>query len=210
MGRTKILGIGMGRTGTTSLARALEILGYRAKHCPQFYLDDDGQLCVSQRDIELYEALTDEPCILVYQDVDRRYPGSKFILTVRGMDDWLRSIQDNGNALREWRAQFPAVPVLHRELYGTAEFDPVTFAEAHRKHVTDVKAYFRNRPQDLLIMDICRGEGWERLCPFLGKPIPDAPFPRLNVFGESDLATVLRRRGRIPPRAGRGGDVPSH
>jgi hypothetical protein len=203
----KVLGIGMGRTGTQSLAKALEILGYRAKHCPQFYLDDQGNLCVSQRDIECFNALTDEPCILVYKDLDRQYPGSKFILTIREMCSWLRSIERNGNALREWRSRFPAVPVLHRALYGVAEFDPAQFAQAYDRHVKEVKAYFGGRPQDLLVLDICGGEGWPKLCSFLGKQVPDCPFPRLNVFGESDLATVLRRGRAIPPRAQRDAQV---
>ena len=156
----KVLGIGMGRTATQSLAKALEMLGYRAKHCPQFYLDEGGTLCVSQQDIEHFDALTDEPCILVYKDVDRQYPGSKFILTVREMESWLRSVENNGNALREWRAQFPAIPVLHRALYGSATFDREVFAEAHRRHVEAVQRYFADRPQDLLVMDICADDGW--------------------------------------------------
>jgi hypothetical protein len=186
------------------LAKALELLGYRAKHCPQFYLDDAGRLVVSQDDIARYDALTDEPCVLVYQDVDRQYPGSKFILTVRDEQSWLRSIENNGNALREWRARFPAVSVLHRTLYGTALFEPKQFARAYREHVRDVRAYFVDRPQDLLVMDVCGGEGWEALCPFLGRQAPDVPFPRLNVFGESDWATMLKRGHTIRPRAQRG------
>jgi hypothetical protein len=202
----KVLGIGMGRTGTQSLAKALEILGYRAKHCPQFYLDDEGSLCVSQEDIARFDALTDEPCILVYKDVDRQYPGSKFVLTVREIGSWLRSVENNSGALREWRARFPAVPVLHRALYGTAAFERKTFAAAYHEHVADVEAYFRDRPYDLLVLDICAGDGWEKLCPFLDKPIPDRPFPRLNVFGESDWATMLRRGAKVQPRAQRGAD----
>lgn len=30
----------------------------------------------------------------------------------------------------------------------------------------------------LLVMQL--GDGWEPLCRFLGKPIPDEPFPRAN------------------------------
>ena len=41
--------------------------------------------------------------------------------------------------------------------------------------------YFKNRPQDFLNLDIIGGEGWEKLCEFLGKPIPDVPFPRKRV-----------------------------
>jgi hypothetical protein len=30
-------------------------------------------------------------------------------------------------------------------------------------------------------MNICDGEGWEKLCSFLNKPIPDVPFPKENI-----------------------------
>lgn len=199
----KILGIGLGRTGTMSLARALEILGYRAKHCPRFYLDAGGHLVISREDIAAFEALTDEPTILVYKEVDRDHPGSKFILTVREMESWLRSVENNSSALREWRQQFPAIPVLHQALYGSAVFDRATYAAAHRQHIAAVQAYFGDRPHDLLVMDICAGEGWETLCPFLGKPVPDTPFPKTNVFGVSDAATLMKQGQIIRPRAER-------
>ena len=44
----------------------------------------------------------------------------------------------------------------------------------------DIKEYFKDRPGDLLVMNICEGEGWEKLCPFLGVPIPNEPFPNVN------------------------------
>lgn len=202
----KILGIGLGRTGTTSLARALQVLGFKTKHCPEFYLDDEGKLIISPEDLREFEALTDEPTILVFKEVDRDYPGSKFILTVREMESWLRSIVNNGNAMREWRQKDPAVPVLHEALYGNSTFDRDVYSEAHRQHVVAMSEYFANRPQDLLIMDICAGDGWEKLCPFLGRPIPDRKFPSLNVFGESDAATLIRKGVISEPRARRDAD----
>jgi hypothetical protein len=198
---TKVLGIGLGRTGTTSLARALQVLGYRTKHCPDFYLGDDGQLIISPEQVRGYEALTDEPTILVYEDVDRDYPGSKFILTTRELESWLTSIQNNGDALREHREQFPAIPVLFESLYGTPTFDREKFVASHHRHVAAVRDYFGERPDDLLEMDISAGDGWEKLCPFLDKQVPDRPFPKRNVFGVSDLATLMRR-GEFPERSG--------
>jgi len=207
----KVLGIGLGRTGTTSLARALELLGYRAKHCPDFWLDDAVELIISPDDVRDFEALTDEPLIPIFRQIDRDYPGPRFILTVREMGPWLTSIENNGNALREHRVRLPAVPVLHETLYGTATFDREAYAAAHLRHVREVREYFADRPGDLLVMDVCAGDGWETLCPFLGRPVPDRPFPRHNVFGVSDAATLTRQgviahpggraRSRAPKRA---------
>ena len=47
-------------------------------------------------------------------------------------------------------------------------------------HLEDVKKYFKDRPEDLLIINIISDEGWEKLCPFLNKKIPKKLFP--NVF----------------------------
>jgi hypothetical protein len=42
----------------------------------------------------------------------------------------------------------------------------------------DVQEYFKDRPADLLVMNICAGEGWEKLCPFLNRDaIPSRDFP---------------------------------
>ena len=191
----KVLGIGLGRTGTTSLASALEILGYKTKHCPRFYLDPKGALCIAREDIENHEALTDEPCIIFFGEADREFPGSKFILTVREMGAWLSSVENNSASMQEWWASNPAVSVLHTVLYGSAAFDRRLYAEAHQRHLAGVHEYFKDRPTDLLVIDICGGEGWKKLCPFLGKPIPNDKFPRRNVFGESDWSTVAKKRG---------------
>ena len=195
----KVLGIGLGRTGTRSLYEALLVLGYKAKHCPEVSLDADGRLHVSPRDIEQYDAMTDNPVVLIWKQLDEQYLGSKFILTVRDMASWLASVENNSRAMARWWADKPHIPVLHRSLFGTETFDRTKYAEAYRRHESDVREYFRGRDSDLLILDICSGDGWEKLCPFLGKPIPTVPFPKANVFGESDWATIAEREGIQPP-----------
>jgi hypothetical protein len=45
------------------------------------------------------------------------------------------------------------------------------------RHTLDVLDYFEHRMHDLLIIDVTAGEGWELLCPFLGVPVPNRPFP---------------------------------
>jgi hypothetical protein len=62
-------------------------------------------------------------------------------------------------------------------LYETVDFDEAKFRAGYRRFHADVARYFADRPNDLLRIRICDGEGWEKLAPFLGKPIPGAPFP---------------------------------
>ena len=67
---------------------------------------------------------------------------------------------------------------LCRQLYGTHVFDEDTFRRAYARHDSRVRDYFAGREQDLLVIDICAGEGWERLCPFVEQPVLKREFPR--------------------------------
>ena len=70
---------------------------------------------------------------------------------------------------------------LDRYIYGANIFERERFADVYNRHADDVRAYFRGA-DNFLEVNICGGEGWERLCPFLGKPTPDEPFPKTNVY----------------------------
>jgi hypothetical protein len=56
-------------------------------------------------------------------------------------------------------------------------FDAEKLARRRVEHEREVEAFFADAPQRLLVLDICAGEGWEKLCPFLGRPVPRQPFP---------------------------------
>lgn len=53
-----------------------------------------------------------------------------------------------------------------------------------RAHEAAVRARFSGREGDFPEMDPARGDGWDNLCPFLGPPVPDQPFPRVNSAGQ--------------------------
>ena len=188
----KIFGIGTSKTGTTSLAKALEILGYRAAHYPIGMLKFDSELSIQLDQINDFDALTDTPIARFYKQLDVEYPGSKFILTIREMDSWLESCKKHfwpkrAEVLASYLQEsgisgigIEGMKQLYLDMYSTTEFDTGKFTEGYHRHFNDVMSYFSNRQQDLLILDICAGEGWEQLCSFLDKPLPDQPFPKLN------------------------------
>ncbi len=168
---TKVFGIGLGRTGTTSLCTALNQLGYRALH-----LQADLSL------LNRFDAAADTPVAVAFRTLDVRYPGSKFILTVRSLDVWLRSWEGHDRKVRQFtRNNLPDwVKQLRVQAFGQWQFDPAVWQTTYDRHLTQVLDYFQQRPQDLLVFRLCEGEGWETLCPFLGKPIPETPFPHDN------------------------------
>jgi fructose-1,6-bisphosphatase/inositol monophosphatase family enzyme len=177
----KIFGIGLSKTGTTSLARALEMLGYRVKDYPGIDRYRPGDVTSVDLDVvDAHDALTDTPIPSFYRELDQKYPGSKFILTVRERAGWLKSCKKQFTEPHAAR-QNDAHKQLFMDLYGTVVFDEEKFRAGYDRFVAGVMDYFKDRPQDLLVIDVTAGEGWEKLCPFLGKAVPDQPFPKANV-----------------------------
>lgn len=174
----KIFGIGLSKTGTHTLNQCLEVLGFRSVHYPSPALMNAGRF---DEALAGYDAATDISVSAYFRELDAAYPASKFILTLRDIESWLKSIEDH-MARREHELGDPNCPkaVVREIIYGARAFDRPTYANGYWTHVENVRAHFADRPGDLLEMDLCGGEGWERLCPFLGVSIPDAPIPWLN------------------------------
>ena len=185
---TRIFGIGMHKTATTSLHTALKILGYDSAHWKSahwakaiWHEMQEGR----SRTLERHYALSDLPFAILYKELDLAYPGSKFILTVREEAAWLRSVQNHWNPDRNrYRAAWDTDPFthrLHREVYGQKNFDADVFLARYRQHCGDVLRYFwsfGNPENALLVMNMDGGSGWPDLCHFLRQPIPSVPYPK--------------------------------
>lgn len=185
--KPKVFGLGLSRTGTRSLTAGLQMLGWDTSHYP---IDEDTytELAYGQYDLTLlkyHDGLTDITTVPYYQQLDQQYPGSKFVLTVRDRESWLRSCQNhwfNRPAFKHTDDPDEETHLLMRQLlraavYGCYNYQPERFSWVYDKHVAEVKAYFRDRPDDLLILNICEGDGFDKLAPFLGVPKPAEPFP---------------------------------
>lgn len=202
--RTKVFGIGWAKTGTTTLGECLRILGY--KHQTQ-RLDLVECLDPAQRNLEPIYALADKhesfddwPWLLLFREFDARYPGSKFVLTVRDPAPWIKSYR---NMIGTIGAAKPT-PEMNRKrtiLYDLP-FPEVTdqqLIERYQRHNAEVQAHFAGRPQDLLVVDWSRGDGWPQLCSFLGVPVPEQAFPHANkgAYKESPPSLWQRLRKRL-------------
>ena len=67
--------------------------------------------------------------------------------------------------------------LLRAAVYGCYSFAPKRFSWVYDQHVRNVMEYFEDRPDDLLVLNIFNGEGFEKLAEFLGRPEPSEPFP---------------------------------
>jgi hypothetical protein len=175
--RARIFGIGLSKTGTHSLTRALDVLGRSCVHFPDPGLMLDGRYEEALGD---HDAATDVSVAAFYPQLDRAFPGSRFVLTLRDVEAWLDSVEDHRR--RRAHETDPACPkaAVRQLLYATRGFDRGVFRRAYHEHERSVRAYFADRPDDLLILDLCAEPSWDALCAFLGEPIPGAPFPHLN------------------------------
>jgi hypothetical protein len=161
----KIFGIGLTRTGTTSLTEALKILGYSAVHCPMSY-DEIGK----------YDASTDTPVAARFKFLDLLYPNSKFILTTRDINSWIESAAYLQRSCDDplWKLETRSI------LWKSLVFDKEKFIQGYHKHHSKVLEYFKSRHTDLLILDLKQSNKWEILCRFLNKSIPSIEYPNLN------------------------------
>ena len=69
---------------------------------------------------------------------------------------------------------------IYGEDAGCPEGNEAVYVERYERHNREVLDYFRDRPGDLLVIDLPGDAGWEKLCAFLGHPVPDEPFPHAN------------------------------
>lgn len=184
---TRIFGLGFQRTGTSSLHAAFERLGFDSGHwrsadwARQIWWDMNkwGRSYTLERDY----ALSDNPIPMLYEKLDKAYPGSKFILTVRDEDEWIRSAEKfwtyEGNSNR-WTWDVDCFShKMHGIVYGTSEFDEQIFRERYRRHNAEVMQYFRRR-SDFLRLDIKPGMSMAPLSRFLDLPEISEPFPHQN------------------------------
>ena len=193
--RPKIIGVGFQKTGTSSLRDALRLLGYRVG-------DNNHQLLVPIlhgrwsrvfRKLNQYDAVEDNPWPLVYKEIDAHIPGCKFILTLREPESWYQSVARHIGDLRD-----PMHEWIYGRGFGLPKDHKANTLNVFNAHNNEVLAHFKDRPDDLLVLDFKKGAGWKELCAFLGCEAPDVPFPHANNKNKERRGSPsLRRRLKV-------------
>lgn len=133
-----------------------------------------------------YDAFQDNPWPVLYRYLDQKYPGNKFILTIRDPASWMKSqlmhFDTRTTPMREW-------------IYGVGspKGNESIYISRFERHNAEVLEYFKDRKGDLLVMDFSKGDGWQQLCPFLRCEPPDIPFPHLNKASDRQLRKVRKK-----------------
>jgi hypothetical protein len=197
----EVIGAGFGRTGTHSLAAALEKLGFGPCYT---FLDMDKNPdhidrwndAVERRRVDWgvlyrgYRSTVEWPTVAFLPPIVEQFPEAKIILTLRDAESWYESARATIFPGLEVTAQHPDPEQRVRSGIKRRLILEETFAGRYRDKAHAIKVYQTHidsvielvAPNRLLQFRIA--DGWEPLCRFLGVPKPDEPFPRRNQRAE--------------------------
>lgn len=164
----KVFCIGFNKTGTTTIGKSLDMLGYRntsfnKKVFREYYKNNriDKVLDYMAR----FDSADDLPWLKtdMIPVLDRTFPNSKFIYLIRDEESWKKS-------LRNWSFNRTGqYPDIDKQL------------ESFRRHKDFVLDYFEDRKdEDFIILDVKDPKGFKKLASFLGKETSRESFPHFN------------------------------
>ncbi len=191
----RVVGAGLGRTGTNSLKLALErLLGAPCYHMLEVFEHLDhvpvwtaalrGEAADLGPVLGGFAATVDWPGAGVWAALADRWPDAVVLLSTRAdAEQWWRSA--SATILQSMQRGAPAEPawVAWEQMKDAmmARFDPDwsehdAAVAAYERHNAAVRAAV---PADRLV-EWQPGDGWAPLCAALGVEVPDEPFPHVN------------------------------
>lgn len=175
----KIFGIGLPKTGTTSLAKAIDILGFG----PTFNNP------LTWVELTSCQAAVNAGPACHFQTLHWLFPNSLFILTTRRLDVWLESSKRHfrpGIKPEDCSAEraFAGQDVMYR-LFGRLHYEEAAWIDGYVAHINRINEHFGSKSTNLLRMNLCADlattpSEWAPLCDFLNVPVPDIAFPHEN------------------------------
>ena len=184
-----VIGAGFGRTGTLSMKSALELLGFGPCHhmveVNASPVQRDQWRAIAAGDhadwdsvFSGYHSCVDWPAAFYWKALSVHYPQAKIILTTRSSQSWYESIRKTifASVGRSKDPDSLGVKLIAQTIFSGKLHDERNAIELYEKNIAEVKASFDS--DRLLVYRL--GDGWQPLCRFLERPVPDAPYPRTN------------------------------
>lgn len=184
----QVIGAGFGRTGTASMKRALEMLGFGPCH-HMFEVNGSPEQVEVWRAIAAgatpdwrvalrgYRSCVDWPAAFFWRELAEAFPEAKVLLTVRDADAWYASVQKTILPhLLDGSPESVGRRLIGERVFGGRADDPAHAKAVFEANTAAVTAAIA--PERLLVYR--PGDGWEPLCGFLGVPVPDALYPHTN------------------------------
>lgn len=163
----KVFCIGYNKTGTTSVGRAFEMMGYRNASFNRvvwrnWYLKGNYFKVLDYA--SKFDSFDDLPWLTedMIPLLDKVFPHSKFVYLTREEEAWKKSLY---NWTFKVTGTYPDIEKRLADFYSHRDF---------------VMNYFNGRENDLLILDVSEEKSFEKLAAFLGKKAPQANIPHLH------------------------------
>jgi hypothetical protein len=192
----KVVGAGLGRTGTHSLKLALErLLGEPCYHMIEVFGHPEhvgmwheavrGDMPNWDELFAGYGAAVDWPAAAFWKEQSEAYPDAVILLSTRDSASWWRSCDNT--IFEVFRAADDAMPGdwtamvkgLFQNFAGDT-LDEQSAVAAYERHNAHVRA---TAPPERLV-EWHPGDGWAPLCRALGVAVPHEPFPHVNSTAE--------------------------
>jgi hypothetical protein len=208
----RVIGAGLGRTGTNSLKLALErLLGASCYHMLEVFEHIEQHVPVWRAAIRGeqvdwdpvlggYAAIVDWPGAAVWKQLATAYPDAVVLLSTRkDAATWLKSaratIMNSGpeNALED-DPSMPGFAPMVRDMFTAFEpnwRDDAAAMAAYDQHNSGV----RRDVSPARLVEWQPGDGWAPLCVALDVPVPDEDFPHVNTTDEFRAHFEERRAG---------------
>jgi hypothetical protein len=207
----RIVGAGLGRTGTTSLKTALErLLGGPCHHMMEVFAHPEqipvwhaaarGTMPDWKSFLASYRATVDWPSAAFWSEIADAFPDAVILLSVRDPESWWKSASSTIfpsvlKAPDPWRAM---VLAMMRARFTEKLDDRDACLAAYERWYADARARI---PRDRLLEWTAR-DGWAPICARLGIAVPDEPFPHANTT-EDFQAMVRAAQAAVPAKDAR-------
>ena len=205
----EVIAAGLGRNATFSMKFALEALGFGpCHHMSEVFADGRRQVPLwieASRGNPDWDAIfagfrasADYPSASYWRELAEYYPDAKVVLTTRDPDSWFESV---------------SATIFSDAMQGTLEGSAVgalmqgAIFDHFEGDITDrafMTGWFERRNQEVIdtlpperLLVYSPKQGWEPLCAFLGVPVPEIPFPRVN--SRDELGEANDEHGGLPP-----------
>jgi hypothetical protein len=195
----RMIGAGLGRTGTTSLKFALEeLLGGPCYHMlevrerprdPTVWADAyEGRFPDWNAFFGPYQATVDWPAAPFWRQLSEVFSDAPVVLSVRDPDSWWKSVSSTiFIALATYFApdapddDWTRMGVGMMTSFTPAWQDEAAAKAAYLAYNDHVRA---TAPPDRLV-EWSVDQGWEPICRALGVEVPDKPFPHVNTTAQA-------------------------
>ena len=206
----KVICAGFLKTGTKSITKALQHLGFTVFDWEEQTFDfldhwvdvfQNGVKPDMKRVYQNADVCVDIPGYLFFEEILEAFPDCKVILSVREEDSWIQSLARQLDSLYALRSKISMLsPTARKMEYFFDSFLNAAIGTFNTKSTYVIRKRYRIHnhrvksivPADKLLVYNVK-EGWKTLCYFLECEVPTIAFPHENIKAEINAKLLVSR-----------------